>query len=284
MEVDSNDVNSAILKINSDVNAINEWIRKVGMQLNPDKTQAIIIGSPYNLRKIGTIGNEIAKICVCDFEVPYSTTVKYLGYHFNETFTSKNHVNIISRNVNFALSKIRHCRRSVKEETKLQLVKGVICPMFDYASIIYHGFNIHGTGDDELRLNVLMNSCIRFICNLSMRDHVSMKYNKLELLNAKNRREMLICSFIYNFIRTRTPSYLSDIFILNNNNTRAGLDTKSLVMKKIGNTRDEHLFGFCAAKLWNEIPFDIRSSESKDVFMKKIKNYYLNKQMNVNTT
>lgn len=173
-----------------------------------------------------------------------------------------------------------HCRRSVKENTKLELVKGVLCPIFDYASMIYHGFNIHGTGDDESRLNVLMNSCIRFICNLSMRDHVSEKYNKLKLLNAKNRREMLMCSFIYNYVYTRTPSYLSDIFVLNNNRTRSGMDTKSLIVKKIKRTRDEHLFAFCAVKLWNSLPLEIRNSDKKEVFLREIKKYYLARQIN----
>lgn len=79
----------------------------------------------------------------------YSSIVRYLEYYFNENFTSENHVNQISKNVNFALSKIRHCRRSVKEGTKLVLIKGVICPMFDYASMIYHGCNIHGTGEEN---------------------------------------------------------------------------------------------------------------------------------------
>lgn len=218
---------------------------------------------------------------MCDFEVEYSPTVKYLGYHFNENFTSKHHVNIISRNVNFALSKIKHCRRSVSLDTKLQLIRGVICPKFDYATMIYHGFDIHGTGEDERRLHVLMNSCIRFICGLSMRDHVSERYNDLQLLYARYRREMLVCSFIYNYIHTQTPSYLSNIFILNRNGTRAGLDTKSLVIKKVTRTRDEHLFAHCAAKLWNSIPADIRNSENKDIFLRKIKEYYLTKQQNI---
>ena len=58
--------------------------------------------------------------------------------------------------------------------------------MFGYVSMIYIGFGIHGTGEDESKVGVLMNSCVRFVCNLSMRDHVSEKYVDLELLNERH--------------------------------------------------------------------------------------------------
>lgn len=206
------------------------------------------------------------------------TKVKYLGYHFNSQFTSEAHVNAISKNVNFVLSKIQHCRNTVNTNTKLQLVRGVIIPMFDYASIIYHGFGIHGSNGDETRLNVLMNSCVRFIGNLSGRDHVSEKYRELNLLNASNRRTMLICCFIYSFLITQTPSYLINIFTIKRGITRSGTDTTTLMVKKVHLTRDENQFAHCACKLWNNLPMNIRNSKTKDIFSNEIKNYLMNLQ------
>lgn len=147
--------------------------------------------------------------------------------------------------------------------------------IFDYASILYHGYGIHGTNDDESRLHVLMNSYIRFICNLSNRDYVSEKYIELGILNAYFRRSFLICCFIYNFLETNTPSYLNNIFVRSTNNTRAGTDTFTLMVKMIRLTRDEHLFAHCACRLWNNIPMAIRNSETKEAFAKDLKEYYL---------
>lgn len=203
------------------------------MQLNPSKTQTAIIGSKHNQNKIKDYEQNIKKIRVKATEIEYAQSVKYLGFNFNSLFNSENQVNSIIKNVNFTLSKLRHCKNSVNTETKLQIIKAVVCPIFDYAAIIYHGHNIHGSGMDEMRLNVSMNSCIRYISNLYVSDHISNKYNELKILNAFNRREMLICCFIYNYIHTQTPAYLKDIFKINKNKTRSGTDTISLIVKQV---------------------------------------------------
>lgn len=146
--------------------------------------------------------------------------------------------------------------------------------------IIYHGYGIHGTGSDETRSNVLMNSCVRYVTNLFLNDHISEKYKELGILNAFNRREMLTCCFIYNFIKTRTPAYLKEIFIINKNSTRSGMNTIFLIVKQIKSTNDAHIFGHCMSKLWNSIPIEIRNSVNRDIFHKKIKDYYFKKQCN----
>lgn len=250
------------------------------MLLNPTKTKSIIIGSKHNLEYLNSTKSTIPKINVCDTEIDYSESVKYLGFHFNSSFSSETHVNSIIKNVNFAMSKINHCRNSVSQETKVQLIKGVVLPMFDYASIIYHGFDIYGSHEDEKRLNILLNSCVRFICNLSSRDHISEKYGELGLLKAYYRRAMLISCFIYNYLKTKTPSYLSDIFIENTNNTRAGKNVVSLMVRGVRLSRDEFLFSHCLSKLWNSIPIEIRNSKTRDEFSRNIKNYFLNMQVN----
>lgn len=279
IEVDLNNVLGGIEKINEDIRSIDSWITSNGMQLNPKKTQSIIIGSKHNLSQVIPSTNDLPKIRVCSVDIEYTESVKYLGFRFNNYFNSETQVNSITKNVNFTLSKLRHCRNSVSMDIKLQLIKGIVIPMFDYASMIYHGFGIFGSNNDEARLNILMNSCIRFVCNLSGRDHVSRKYIELGLLNAFNRRSMLICCFMYNFLKTRTPSYLLD-FEIHRSITRAGTDTVTLMVKRIHLSRDEYLFSHCASKLWNSIPSDIRNCKTKEEFAREIKVFFLNTQIN----
>lgn len=168
--------------------------------MNELKTQPIIIGSKNMIDKVDLRDGELPRIRMGETEVEYMDSVKYLGFHFNKYFTPENQVKSIVQKVNMALSRVKHRRKSLSTNIKLELTRAIILPLFDYASIIHHGFNIHGSIDNEKRLNVLMNSCVRFICNLTGRDHVSGKYVELNLLNAFNRRVLLICSFIYNYI------------------------------------------------------------------------------------
>lgn len=279
LEIDISNFESAIDKINSDICRINDYINRHGMQLNPIKTKAMLIGNQKLLSKIENSKN-ISKVKVCDLNIEYSNRVKYLGFNFNNEFSADDHVNSIVKNVNFVLSKINHCRSSLNTDIKLKLLKGVIDPFFDYCAILYHGFNIYGTGINQNRLRVLYNSCIRFVCNLSGRDHVSEKYIELNILNDFNRRSFLICSIIHSFIHSGKPFYLTNIFEKYINNTRAGTDCITLKVKKVLNTKDELLLANCACRLWNSIPQVIRNINSKNLFAKSLKKYLFDLQLN----
>lgn len=90
----------AISKVNDDIMNINNWIINNGMNLNPNKTQSIIVGSKNSQNKIT---NNVPCIRVCEKDIAYSKTVKYLGYNFNSSFTSVDHVNSIAKRVNLNL-------------------------------------------------------------------------------------------------------------------------------------------------------------------------------------
>lgn len=67
---------------------------------------------------------------------------------------------------------------------KLQIYKEVFNPIFDYWSIIiYHRYSNYDTNYDSMRLQVLQNNFIRFICGLKKYDHGSERRNELKILN-----------------------------------------------------------------------------------------------------
>ena len=69
-----------IENINNDIINIDNYIKNHGMQLNPSKTKAIIIGDK---KLIAIVNNNIniPKVKVCDLEIEYSESVKYLGFN-----------------------------------------------------------------------------------------------------------------------------------------------------------------------------------------------------------
>lgn len=113
---------------------------------------------------------------------------------------------------------------------------------------------------------------------MSHRDHVSESLNELEMLNAFNRRSFLIANIIYSFLNTGEPKYLANIFKTNQNQTRAGMDTITLLTRQVRNVKDEHLLEHCATKLWNSIPTNIRNLPNEKKFANEYKKYLLDKQ------
>lgn len=278
-DCDFENLNETITMVNEDVANINKWVLNHGMNLNPIKTQAILISTPANNAKIADL-DSIDKIIVDSTEILFCSGVKYLGFYFNNEFSSSDHINNIVRKVNFSLSKIAHCRRFAPKEAKIRIVKNVISPVFDYGSIIYHGHGIHGTGEEEKRLQMLQNSCIRYIFNLPKYEHISSHLRELGLLNLFNRRIFLIACFIHKYLHFFTPQYLNSLLIVNNNNTRAGQNERTFVVGRAYRVRDEHIFNICVSKLWNKLPSEIRCIDRHSIFRIELNKYLLGIQNN----
>lgn len=276
-DCDLNNLNNTITEVNKDIDRIHGWVVSHGMKLNASKTRAILISTPGNNSKL-LISTGIHKITVDNIEIPFSSEVKYLGFHFNNEFTSSNHTGNIIKKINFALSKVASSRKFTPKPIRIRIINNVISPIFDYGSIIYHGHGIHGTMNEEKRLQLAQNSCIRYIFNLPKYEHISPFMKELGLLNLYNRRIFLIACFIHKYLFSYTPPYLNSLLTINNNNTRAGTDAFNLVVGRVNKVRDEHIFDNCLSKLWNKLPLKIRSNKDHDVFRKDLKLYLLNVQ------
>ena len=57
----------------------------------------------------------------------------------------------------------------------------------------------------------------------------------------------------------------------------------SIVVPQV-KTQGRNTFKYCAIKLWNELPHNIKSSQSKDDFKRKCKSFLMNKMEQVESS
>ena len=139
------------------------WSLEAGLHINANKTQAMLIGSPHNLRKINLLS--LPSITVNGVNIPFSSSVKNLGLHISSDLKWGTHVNSIvtytTKTLNFLYSKCR----SLPIKLKKNLVSQLLFPKFDYACVTF--FDL-----PKKLANILdrqLNQAIRFIFNLSRR-------------------------------------------------------------------------------------------------------------------
>ena len=90
-------------------------------------------------------------------------------------------------------------------QLRYKLVTSLIFPLFDYGAAVYG--DLPGVLDS--RLQVALNSCLRFVCGLGWRDHVSPSRLELHWLTTRNRRLYLSTRLLHKTLLTSTPDYLS---------------------------------------------------------------------------
>lgn len=111
-----------------------------------------------------------------------------MSFHFNSNFNNKTHIDKLIQNVNFTLNKVKHCKRNIPEYAKSQIINGVILPIFDYGSFIYHGHGIHDTLKDQQRIQVAHTLCVRFMTKISGFSRITLILNNMKMLNMFGRR------------------------------------------------------------------------------------------------
>lgn len=124
------------------------------------------------------------------------------------------------------------------------------------------------------------NRCIRYITGVNRFERITPILNEAGILNMFARRQFLSLCFLHKLLDSGSASYLNNMFVINFNNTRAGSDSTSLVVRRVRKTQNEHILSHCLSKLWNSLPKTIRCSESHAIFRTAVFKYLIEKQQN----
>ena len=107
-----------------------QWSRQHGFKLNATKTQAIIIGSPYNIKRIDF--PNLQPLIVNGRLIPFSEPVKNLGLVINSTLRWDEHIQTLITKTNKTLFFLFSKCCNLPINLKKQLVSQLLFPQFDY--------------------------------------------------------------------------------------------------------------------------------------------------------
>lgn len=277
IECDVNEINDAINIINEELKNIERFCEHYGIEINPEKTKAIIISSKNNVRKLDYC--LLPKIRINNTDVEYVDCARNLGYQLNRTNTSTDHIKKTQQKVYGAINTLYPLKTVLPLNVKLQLYKSLILPIFDYMDIIYHNYGTHGSNADSEKLERLQNLCIRYISNVNRRDHITPYRNDLNLLKLYDRRTLHVASMINKIFYNEAPPYLNELITKNKNMTRSN---DKLVIKKPNSNFHKSSFYIGAPHLWNELPNDIRMLSDNEEFRVELMNFKLENNKNQN--
>ncbi|CAG4951495.1 unnamed protein product [Colias eurytheme] len=256
---DAGSLPEAIRATNTDLASISKWSTLFGIQINPRKSQVIIIGSPQLRSKISWA--DLPPVHLNGIVIPYSSEVKNLGITFDEVLSWVPQVKAVSKRVFAAANSLKRLSRFLPIPTKVMLAQSLLLPLLDYADSCYTNLS-----EDQLnKLERLQNFCIRFIYGLRKFDHVSEFRKKLKWLPIRLRRNAHTLHLLYSILfHPSTPSYLKSNFHY--------LASESYTLRSSNNfllrfpVHGSKLFGtsftVSGIRLWNALPETIRGAQT----------------------
>lgn len=270
----ADDLDQAIFALNNDLSRLLVWSKNYGIFVNPNKCQAILIGSTRQLALINS--QNLPNLRYDNVVIPFSSSVKDLGIFIDNSLSWNVHVQEISRKFYATFHSVVRLKNFLPIKTKICLVNSLMLPIIDYADVCFLDLN----SDLLNKLDRLLNTCIRFIFNLKKYDHVTDYRVKLKWLTIRERRNVRILGLLFSILNDPlSPKYLKDNFLYLSDDQPRSCNNLLLKVPRHTSGFFNKSFAVEAVRLWNELPSKLRSATSKVSFKKQVRDHYFKKSI-----
>ncbi|XP_068690995.1 uncharacterized protein [Montipora foliosa] len=245
---------------------IKSWSVENFLILNDSKTEILHVFSNFSRNLPST-----PEVKVGNSMILPQGQVKDLGVFFDKHMNLKSHISSICSSASFALHNIGKIRKHLDQATTKRLVHGFVSSRLDNCNSLLFGLPLYQIE----RLQRIQNTAARVVTLSSIKEHVTPILNDLHWLPIHNRIKFKILLLTYKVLNGFAPTYLSELIQAYKNQRNLHSNNQYLlrVPKSRTTTFGDRAFSVCAPKLWKNLPSDVKSSPSIDIFKKKLKTY-----------
>ena len=246
------------------VEAIEVWMSRNFLKINVGKTEVLFIGKKqdhcFHHLSI-TIGEKV-------YSSSMSNSVESLGAYIDGTLSMEVMVSQCVQICNFNLRKIKGIKYSLDVDSRLMLVKSHILSKIDYCNIL-----LSTLSQNQLQpIQRVLNSAMRFAYNLKGRDSVSQYLKNAHILPVKYRVMFKSCVMVFKILNGSSPEYLKDLVTVIPPNHRYLISSNDLF--RLSDSPFANCIRNSMILNWNNLPMDIRFSQTLGSFKKLLKTHY----------
>jgi hypothetical protein len=230
--------------------AVHRWFEVNGLALNPDKSEATVIGTGARHRQEGEIGS----VRLGDVDIPVSDSVRSLGITIDKTMSFDRHVNNICKTSFCHIRALHRIRPFITTEDAKAVATAVVSSRLDYCNSLLYGTS----AANVQKLQRVQNSLARTVVCASRRSTSAPILANLHWLPVAARIKYKVALLTFKALTTRRPAYLADL-IQQHTSTR---QLRSSQHFKLHDSGAKTAFGsraFChsAPTVWNSLPSDL---------------------------
>jgi len=115
--------------------AVHRWFAFNGFALNPDKSEAIVVGTGSRRRQEGAIGS----VSLGGVNIPVSGCVRSLGVTLDSTMSFDRHVDNICKTAFHHVRALRRIRKFITTDDAKNIATAVVGSRLDYCNSLLYG-------------------------------------------------------------------------------------------------------------------------------------------------
>ena len=259
----SNSIPDLINNLECEANAALSWLASNNMIANPDKFHSIILSK-------NIIDTSDLKIKVGNKVIKSEANVKLLGVKIDNELNFNSHVSDLCKNASAQLNALIRFKNILSFKAKFILIQSFVYANFNYCPLIWH----FSSSKSLSKVEQIQKRALRFL-----HDDTESSYETLLSKTDKNfmsiNRVRTLCIEIFKTINNLNPPFMKDIFQLRlTDRPVRAQNTNNLKVE----TRKTVAFGTnsissLGSKIWNNLPYHLKCSESLAVFKQIIKKW-----------
>ena len=205
-----------------------------------------------------------------------------LGVLFDAKFCFTNHVNSVIKSCFISLRDLHRIRRFLSVDTSVVIANALVSSRLDYCNSLFRSLSSR----NATRLQYVQNALARFVTGASKYTHITSTLRTLHWLPVRQRIIFKTLVLVYKYLTTGQPKYFAPYLPLYKSavNTRRS-NPKNLFLLVPSYCPSIHKskvhfnnsFSYDAPKLWNDLPYDIRSAPNLSSFKSRLKTYLFQK-------
>ena len=262
-------VNDLNMTLNRELDSLRKWLQGNKLSLNVLKTQAMVIGSRPNLKKISTKLVEPPSFSIGGSDVELVGNVKYLGVQIDRHLAWDEHVHFLRSKVSRAIGFLKYAKKLLPQDTLCKMYRGIVEPHLRYCCSVWGA-----CGGTRLQvLQKLQNRAARIVTNSSYDSSASALIKTLNWPTVADMIKVETACMGYKSINDLAPDYLSEMFTKNSAYSRENLrntatDLQVPLMKTCNGQR---AFSYRGAGVWNHLDLEVKQASSFKAFKDAVK-------------
>ena len=250
------------------LSALRLWFAQNSLTINPSKSVSTMFSTAQHISKLQTTG--FKTVSVAGSSIPINKNFTTLGVTLDSTLSLTKHVKQTVRSSFYHLRALRHIRHVLTDENAKTIGAALIHSKLDYSNAI-----LYGTSQENISsLQRVQNSLARIISNPSRPMPSAMLLSSLHWLPVKSRINYKIACLTHTALHDHQPTYLAQLLQpYNPPRSLRSSDQHLLTVPRTHFRISDRSFDVAAPKIWNSLPFNLRTLTSSSTFRSALKTH-----------
>ena len=252
-------------RVECELNCLHSEIEKHALKVNSDKTQCILFTKKGKLN----IHQDQIDIFLRGNRLSFSESVTSLGVVIDDQLNFERHVSRLCGRAFSSLRSLYVSRKVLSVEVKRLLCDSLVLSHFNYCDVVFGPCMSY---EARRRVQVVQNSCIRFIYGIGRGEHTSGALASSGWLTMRQRNMLHYLSLIYSIVSTGKPPYLCRKISYRTDVHNLNLRHRFCVTVPAHRTsKFRSCFSYQVARLWNLTPPSAKCASSSSAFKHIVK-------------